>query len=108
MKRFCVILGMAALPLTLHAAAVDEEAARATLKQNNCFKCHSVDKKKDGPAFKETADKYRNKPDGVDKVYKHITTGPTVKIDDQEEKHKIMKGSDDEIHNVVNWILSTK
>jgi ubiquinone/menaquinone biosynthesis C-methylase UbiE len=31
---------------------------------NKCAKCHSVDKKKDGPAFKVTAAKYKGKADG--------------------------------------------
>jgi cytochrome c len=31
-------------------ADVDAEAAKALARQNNCFKCHSVEKEKDGPA----------------------------------------------------------
>ena len=31
-------------------AAVDEGAARALAKKNDCFKCHAVDKTKKGPS----------------------------------------------------------
>ena len=39
----------------LEAAALDADAARALARQSNCFKCHAIDKKKDGPAWKEVA-----------------------------------------------------
>ena len=38
-------------------AAVDEAAALALARKSDCLKCHSVDKKKDGPSYKETAAK---------------------------------------------------
>ncbi len=33
-------------------AQVDDEAALALMKKSGCFKCHSVDKKKDGPPYR--------------------------------------------------------
>ena len=39
--------------------AADADAAQATLKNGACTKCHAVDKKKTGPAFKEVAKKYK-------------------------------------------------
>ncbi len=90
-----------------HAADVDADAAQALAKKSNCMKCHAVDKKKDGPAFKETAAKYKGKADGEDKVVKHVTTGPKIKIDGKEEQHEIVKSKNDaEIRNLVRWILS--
>jgi cytochrome c len=89
------------------AADVDDAAAQALLKKSDCGKCHAVDKKKDGPSFKETAEKLKGKPDAEDEVFKHITTQPMVKIDGKEEKHKAVKSTDDaEIKNLVRWILS--
>lgn len=82
-------------------------AAEALAKKSNCTKCHSVDKKKDGPAFKETAAKYKGKADAEAKLVKHITTGPKVKIDGVEEEHQIVKTKDEaEIKNLVCYILS--
>ena len=44
-------------------AEVDADAAQALMKKSNCGKCHALDKKKDGPSYKETAKKYQGKPD---------------------------------------------
>jgi len=88
-------------------AAPDAESAQAVLKKSDCFKCHAVDKKKDGPPFKETAKKYKGKSDAEDKLTKHITTSPMVEIDGKKEEHRSLKTKDAaEIKNVVQWILS--
>lgn len=89
-------------------AAVDAEAAKATARQNNCFKCHSVEKDKDGPSYKKVAAKYRDKPDAEQRLITHITTGEKAKFPDgHEEDHKIIKTKDmAEIKNLIGWILS--
>jgi len=88
-------------------AAPDAESAQAVLKKSDCFKCHAVDKKKDGPPFKETARKYKGKADAEDKLTKHLTTSPMVEIDGKKEEHRAIKTKDAaEIKNVVQWILS--
>lgn len=88
-------------------AAVDADAAQAMLKKSDCFKCHAMDKKKDGPAFKEVAKKYKGKADGEDKLVKHITTAPMIEMDGKKEEHKVIKTKDAaEIKNVVQYILS--
>ena len=95
------------LCLGAQAQAVDTASAEALLKKSNCTKCHSVDKKKDGPSFKETAGKYKGKADAEAKLVKHVTSGPKVKIDGVEEEHQIVKSNDDaEIRNLVRYILS--
>lgn len=92
----------------VHASqAIDEEAARALAKKSDCFKCHTINEKKDGPAWREVAKKYRGKPDAEAKLYKHVTTGPIVKIDGEEENHQIVKSKKDpEIYNLIRFILS--
>jgi len=88
-------------------AAVDADAAQAQLKSNGCLKCHSVDKKKNGPSFKETAKKYKGKADAEDKLAKHLTTSPMVEVDGVKEEHKSLKTKDAaEVKNVVQWILA--
>lgn len=90
------------------AIAADAAAAQALARQNNCFKCHAVDKKKEGPAWKEIAVKLRSDKDAEAKLYKHLTTGPKVKFEDgHEEDHPIIKAkSPDDTKNLVAWILS--
>jgi cytochrome c len=91
----------------LLADAADDAAAEALVKKSKCLTCHSVDKKKDGPAYKEVAKKYAGKADAEEKLYKHLTTHPEVEVDGKKEKHESLKTTDDkEIRNVISWILS--
>ncbi len=88
-------------------AQVDADAAEALMRKSNCFKCHAVDKKKDGPPYKEVAAKYKGKPDAEQKLYTHLTTNPKVKVDGKEEEHVSLKTKKEaDIRNVIRWILS--
>ena len=90
------------------SAAVDAEAAKALARSNNCFKCHSETKEKDGPAYKKVAEKYKGKANAEERLITHITTGEKAKFPDgHEEDHKIIKTKDmGEIKNLIGWILS--
>jgi cytochrome c len=86
---------------------VDVAAAEALAKKSGCMKCHSVTAKKDGPSFKETAAKYKGKPDAEAALFKHLTTNPTIKVDGKEERHESPKTKNDtEIKNLIAYILS--
>ncbi len=111
--RNSLLFGATALFLLVSpmAHAVDAEAAKALAKQNNCFKCHSIEKEKDGPAYKKVAEKYRGKANAEARLIEHITSGEKAKFPDgHEEEHKIVKTSPpkdmDQIKNLVQWILS--
>jgi cytochrome c len=66
-----------------------------------------VDKKKDGPAFKVTAAKYKGKADGEVKLFTHLTTAPTIEIDGVKEEHLKIKAKDDTaVKNLIKYILS--
>jgi cytochrome c len=103
-------LSIAAAVMFTPAAAIaaDAAAAQALARQNNCFKCHAIDKKKEGPAWKEVAAKLKSDKDAEAKLTKHLTSGPKVKFDDgHEEDHPIIKAkSPDDTKNLVQWILS--
>ncbi len=103
-----VLTAAVLLAISGPARAVDADAAQALAKRSNCFKCHSVDKKKEAPPWKEVAAKLKGKPDSEAKLIKHITTGPKVKLEDgSEEEHPIIKTKNqDDIKNLVDWILS--
>jgi cytochrome c len=90
------------------AHAVDADAAQALARQNNCFKCHAVDKKKEGPSFKESAAKFKGKPDGAALIAKHLTSGEKAKFaDGHEEEHKVIKAKDPaDVKNLADWILA--
>jgi len=98
----------ASLLIAPHAQAADAEAAKTLAKQSNCLKCHAVDKKKEGPSYKDVAAKYKDKPDAHEKLVFHVTSGEKVKFEDgHEEEHAIVKTKDKaQIDNLVDWILS--
>ena len=92
-------------------AAVDVDAAKALARQNNCFKCHAIDKEKDGPAWKKVAEKYKGKDNAEARLVEHITSGEKAKFPDgHEEEHKVVQTSPPkdmaQIKNLVDWILS--
>lgn len=105
---FSAVFVLSSISIATAAYAVDEEAARGLARQSGCFKCHSVSKKMDGPAYKDVAAKYRGKPNAEARLVEHITTGEKAKFEDgHEEEHKIVKSKDmNEIKNLVNWILA--
>ena len=90
------------------AQAADADAAQALARQNGGFKCHGLDKAKDGSALKDIAAKYKGKADAEQRLITHITSGEKAKYPDgHEEEHKIIKSPDAaKTKNLVEWILS--
>ncbi len=90
------------------SAQVDAEAAQALAKRNDCFKCHAVDKTKKGPAYKRVAARLKSKPDAVEVIVQHLTTGPMIELPDgNNENHTIIDTRDPvELRNLALWILS--
>ena len=106
-----ITAAVVSLMVVSSANAVDEDAAKKLAKQSGCFKCHAVDKKKDGPAYRDVAAKYKveTPPQGAEeRLITHITSGEKVKFEDgHEEDHKIVKTKDPAaVKNLVDWILS--
>jgi len=105
-------LASAAIPGT--ASAVDEEAAKALFKRNDCNKCHAASRDKKGPSLKKMAKELKEKaakekkdPETV--AIEQMTKGPKVKLLDsgKEEEHKIIDTKDmKEIKNLAAWLLA--
>jgi cytochrome c len=107
MRTPILIAAVLASGATFLSDAADDAAAQALAKKSGCLTCHSVDKKKDAPAFKDVAAKYKGKADAEQKLYTHLTTNPKVKVDGKEEAHDSLKTKNDaEVKNVIGWILS--
>lgn len=89
------------------ASALSDDEVKSLMKKNNCFKCHAENKAKDGPSYKEIAEKNRDKPDIAAKFYKRVTTLQKVEIKGKEEDHEPLKTKDDaEIKAIVQWVLT--
>lgn len=109
--RLAALISAALLFPAMTSAAPDVEAAKALARQNNCFKCHAVEKEKDGPAWKKVAEKYKGKDNAESRLIEHITSGEKAKFPDgHEEEHKIIQTSPPkdlaQIKNLIDWILS--
>lgn len=71
--------------------------ANPELANANCGKCHEMDKKKKGPAYKETAAKYKGKADAEATIFKAIT--------DPKGDHPEMKSKPEDTKAVIKWVL---
>lgn len=102
----------AAMPVT--AAAVDEDAAKALWKRNDCNKCHAKSRDKKGPSLKKMAKELKEKAakekkDAVELAIAQMTKGEKVKLLDsgKEEDHKVIDTKDaGEQKNLAAWILA--
>ncbi len=99
------LLGVLEIP---SAAAANAEAAQALATDSKCFKCHGLEKKKDGPAFRDVAAKFGGTAEAESKLMYHLTSGEKVKFPDgHEESHKKVKTTDlAQTKNLIAWILS--
>jgi cytochrome c len=102
------VLAVLAAALAPAARAVDAEAAQALIKQNNCLRCHGIEKEKEGPAFRKVAAQRKGEADAEARLVRHLTSGEMAKFPDgHEEAHKIIKARDaEQVLNLVRWILS--
>ena len=112
MRYLSLLFAALLLAAPVQAQQVDDKSAQKLLKVSKCTNCHSVTKEKDGPPYKQVAEKWKDKPDAEAKLYEHMTTSPMVKVKDKdgnekEEAHEKVKSDDpEEIKNLVRWILS--
>ncbi len=82
-------------------------AAPPVMKKSGCANCHSLDKKKVGPSYKETSAKYKGDAGAEAKLVTHLTTNPKVMVDGKEEPHSSLKTTNEaDVKAVVQWILA--
>ncbi|MBF0136202.1 MAG: c-type cytochrome [Magnetococcus sp. DMHC-1] len=89
-------------------AEMDAVTALEVLKRNDCTKCHSVQKSKNGPSYTKVAKKYKGDAQAEEKLFKHLTSNPKVKLEDgTEENHKKTDfDTPEHLREFIRWILS--
>jgi cytochrome c len=92
MKSLLIAALLSAGVLFAGAAQANPDLAKA-----QCGKCHELDKKKKGPAFKETAAKYKGKADAEATLFKSIM--------DPKGDHPEMKSSPEDVKTVLKWVM---
>jgi cytochrome c len=82
---------------TVASAAVDEAWAKKELKRHGCLTCHSIDKKKVGPAYKDVRGMFPGK-----------STAEVVSAMKSKSQHAsvLKKTSDEDLNKMIEWILS--
>ncbi|HEY5720680.1 MAG TPA: c-type cytochrome [Gammaproteobacteria bacterium] len=111
MKKIGLLLLMLAFvapPLESFAAdGFNKFKVRRIVSKNKCFKCHAVEREKVGPAYINVSKKFNEDPNGRQKIYTHLTTSPTIKVEGRDETHVNLKaGGDADINEVISWLLS--
>jgi cytochrome c len=102
-----LFLGGALASPSVAQAAVDEADAKALMKASKCLTCHSVDKKKDGPAYMEVAKDYRDDPEAQQKLVDWLSSEHEIEIDGEPDTHPQAKTKDaTRIGNLAAWVLS--
>jgi len=88
-------------------AAIDEADAEKLMKDSQCGKCHDVKRNKKGKSYKKVAADYKDKPNAVADIIKHITEAKDVEVDGEKVEHGTVKTRDAaRIQNLAEWILS--
>ena len=82
-------------------AAGTVSAQEALAKSSGCLTCHDIAAKKVGPAFKETAAKYKGKADAEAKLVTMLKTGGP-------DDHNKVVASDADLKSIVSIVLTSK
>ncbi len=97
----------AALAATPAFAVLDNAAAEAMMKRDNCATCHAIDKKILGPAYVDVAAKYKGDKDAVAKLSKKVKEGGSG-VWGPIPMPPNSGVSDADIKSLVEWILTLK
>lgn len=101
---FALLTASAATPAL---AVLDNAAAEALMKKDNCAICHAIDKKVVGPAYVDVAAKYKGDKDALAKLSKKVKLGGSG-VWGQIPMPPNTQVSDADIKELVTWILTLK
>ena len=97
MKKLFVVVAAAGMMSGMGVAHA--QSGPDVLKTKGCLNCHTMDKKKVGPAYKDVAAKYKDKKDAEGMLVSKLKEG---------KGHPKINASDAELKAAVETILSTK
>lgn len=75
------------------------------INAQKCTKCHTATTTKKGPSYASVAAKYKGKPDAAAILFKGLKAGGKM---GDEDDHKKLEASDEDIKAVVAYVLSAK
>jgi cytochrome c len=80
-------------------------SAEDIIAKEKCNKCHTEKTTKKGPSWASIAEKYKGKADAPNKIFLQLKNGGKV---GDEEDHKKVVASDDDIKAIAAIVLSSK
>jgi cytochrome c len=89
-----LITGLAVASLMLGGVA---QASEVKANEAGCMKCHAVDKKKMGAAFKDIAAKNKGNKDYVEAAVKKLASG---------SGHPKSAASDADLKAIMGWVMT--
>jgi len=92
--------GPIAAPTPTAAEKFDNDAMLKLAKRNNCAGCHAMNEKKKGPSYRDSAAKYRGKPDPTATLVTRILAGGEGK------EHPEVEVSEADATSLVRWVLA--
>jgi cytochrome c len=99
--KLLVIAAAGIFAILFHSTAVaqkvDAELAKSATKQRGCLNCHDIDKKKVGPAFQESAAKFKGK--SAAELAVSVKSKPA-------HANSLKQTSDKDLNLMVQWILT--
>jgi cytochrome c len=101
------LLAAALLGALASSSALADSPIVELAYSRNCLACHSVDKKKVGPAYKDVAARYANDPAAPARLAKKVREGGTG-VWGKAVMPANPRVTDDEAAKLVAWILSLK
>ena len=99
---FPLFIGLA---LSAKLAFADIEQLNLLLLKNNCLACHTIDKRKYGPIFREVSARYAGDSTAVERLAAKIKSGGTG-VWGEDIMPPQPQVSDDEAKQIVQLILS--
>jgi cytochrome c len=97
-----VVLAFASISF---AGVATAGSAEDIIAKEKCNKCHTEKTTKKGPSWASVAEKYKGNAEAANKLFAELKKGG--KIGDEDE-HKQVKASDDDIKAIVQIVLSSK
>lgn len=94
-----------ALAFTASGGVAQAATGEEVMTAQKCNKCHTAKTTKKGPSFADVAAKYKGKPDAAATLFKGLKAGGKM---GDEDDHKKLEVSDDEIRAVVAVVLAAK
>lgn len=95
----------AALAFTAWGGLAHAATGEEVITAQKCNKCHTAATTKKGPSYASVAAKYKGKPDAAATLFKGLKAGGKM---GDEDDHKKLEVSDDEIRAVVALVLASK